>query len=132
VAHRLIVDRDGDLHSDLHARFRSRRSGMDLAGAVGAVVLGNLVVLLPIALTRTPARATASPSPCSPAARSGSSARTSRDSAGPRGLRLVRHPDMDRRLAIYKLVEVIWPGIATLPQILPSFVGLNTGSFSAL
>src|SRR5207248_1531983 len=31
--------------------------------------------------------------------------------------------------AIYKLVEVLLPGIATLPQILPSFVGLNTGEF---
>src|SRR5439155_3896599 len=31
--------------------------------------------------------------------------------------------------AIYKLIEVIWPGIATLPQILPAFVGLNTGEF---
>src|SRR5207248_7116750 len=31
--------------------------------------------------------------------------------------------------AIYKLVEVLLPGIATLPQILPAFVGLNTGEF---
>src|SRR3989449_220777 len=31
--------------------------------------------------------------------------------------------------AIYKLFEAIWPGIATLPQILPAFVGLNTGEF---
>src|SRR6266513_5705238 len=31
--------------------------------------------------------------------------------------------------AIYKLIEVMWPGIATLPQLLPAFVGLNTGEF---
>src|SRR5919108_259360 len=31
--------------------------------------------------------------------------------------------------AIYKLFEAIWPGIATLPQLLPAFVGLNTGEF---
>ena len=31
--------------------------------------------------------------------------------------------------AIYKLIEVIWPGIGTLPQLLPAFVGLNTGEF---
>src|SRR2546421_48707 len=32
-------------------------------------------------------------------------------------------------IRIYKLVEVLLPGIATLPQILPAFVGLNTGEF---
>src|SRR5258708_39208133 len=26
-------------------------------------------------------------------------------------------------------MEVMWPGIATLPQLLPAFVGLNTGEF---
>jgi NCS1 family nucleobase:cation symporter-1 len=31
--------------------------------------------------------------------------------------------------AIYKLLEVLWPGIATLPQLLPGFVGLGTGEF---
>ena len=31
--------------------------------------------------------------------------------------------------AIYKLIGVMWPGIATLPQLLPAFVGLNTGEF---
>src|SRR2546426_432428 len=31
--------------------------------------------------------------------------------------------------AIYKLFEAMWPGIATLPQFLPAFVGLNTGEF---
>ena len=29
--------------------------------------------------------------------------------------------------AIYKLIEVMWPGIATLPRILPAAVGLGTG-----
>jgi NCS1 family nucleobase:cation symporter-1 len=29
--------------------------------------------------------------------------------------------------AIYKLLEVMWPGIATLPRILPAFLGLGTG-----
>ena len=29
--------------------------------------------------------------------------------------------------AIYKLLEVMWPGIATLPRILPAFMGLGTG-----
>jgi len=31
--------------------------------------------------------------------------------------------------AIYKLIEAMWPGIATLPLLLPAFVGLNTGEF---
>ncbi len=29
--------------------------------------------------------------------------------------------------AIYKLLEVMWPGIATIPRILPAFMGLGTG-----
>src|SRR5688500_13476320 len=29
--------------------------------------------------------------------------------------------------AIYKLLEVMWPGIAQLPRILPGWVGLGTG-----
>jgi NCS1 family nucleobase:cation symporter-1 len=29
--------------------------------------------------------------------------------------------------AIYKLLEVMWPGIATLPRVLPAFLGLGTG-----
>jgi NCS1 family nucleobase:cation symporter-1 len=29
--------------------------------------------------------------------------------------------------AIFKLVEVMWPGIATLPRVLPAFMGLGTG-----
>jgi NCS1 family nucleobase:cation symporter-1 len=29
--------------------------------------------------------------------------------------------------AIFKLLEVLWPGIATLPAILPAWVGLGTG-----
>lgn len=29
--------------------------------------------------------------------------------------------------AIYKLLEVLWPGIATLPAVLPAWVGLGTG-----
>ena len=29
--------------------------------------------------------------------------------------------------AIFKLLEVLWPGIATLPQIFPGWVGLGTG-----
>jgi NCS1 family nucleobase:cation symporter-1 len=31
--------------------------------------------------------------------------------------------------AIFKLLEVMWPGIATLPRVLPEFVGLGTGEF---
>ena len=29
--------------------------------------------------------------------------------------------------AIYKLLEVMWPGIATIPRVLPAFMGLGTG-----
>ena len=29
--------------------------------------------------------------------------------------------------AIYKLLEVMWPGIVTLPRVLPAFMGLGTG-----
>jgi nucleobase:cation symporter-1, NCS1 family len=31
--------------------------------------------------------------------------------------------------AIFKLLEVGWPGIATLPRVLPNWVGLGTGEF---
>jgi len=33
--------------------------------------------------------------------------------------------------AIYLLVKVIWPGIATLPNFIPGFIGIGTGEFAA-
>ena len=104
--------------------------GWTWQAAVGAVVLGNLVVLVPIALNSYAGTRYGIPFPV-----------LARASFGVLGANI---PAILRALvacgwfgiqtwiggwAIYKLVEVLLPGIATLPQILPAFVGLNTGEF---
>ena len=104
--------------------------GWTWQAAVGAVVLGNFVVLLPIALNSYAGMRYGIPFPV-----------LARASFGVLGANL---PAILRGLvacgwfgiqtwiggwAIYKLIEVMWPGIAALPQILPAFVGLNTGEF---
>jgi len=105
-------------------------SGWTWQAAVGAVVLGNVVVLIPIALNSHAGTRYGIPFPVLARA--------------PFGVLGANIPAVLRALvacgwfgiqtwiggwAIYKLIEVIWPGIATLPQILPAFIGLNTGEF---
>ena len=105
-------------------------SGWTWQAAVGAVILGNVVVLVPIALNSHAGTRYGIPFPV-----------LARASFGVLGANI---PALLRGLvacgwfgiqtwiggwAIYKLIEVIWPGIATLPQMLPAFVGLNTGEF---
>jgi NCS1 family nucleobase:cation symporter-1 len=104
--------------------------GWTWQAAVGAVILGNVVVLLPIALNSHAGTRYGIPFPV-----------LARVSFGVLGANI---PALLRALvacgwfgiqawiggwAIYKLIEVLWPGIATLPQLLPAFVGLNTGEF---
>ena len=105
-------------------------SGWTWQAAVGAVILGNVVVLVPIALNSHAGTRYGIPFPV-----------LARASFGVLGANI---PALLRGLvacgwfgiqtwiggwAIYKLIEVLWPGIATLPQLLPAFVGLNTGEF---
>ncbi len=33
--------------------------------------------------------------------------------------------------AIYQLAKIVWPGIATLPPLVPGFLGITTGEFAA-
>jgi NCS1 family nucleobase:cation symporter-1 len=104
--------------------------GWTWQAAVGAVILGNVVVLVPIALNSHAGTRYGVPFPV-----------LARASFGVHGANI---PALLRGLvacgwfgiqtwiggwAIYKLIEVLWPGIATLPQMLPAFVGLNTGEF---
>ena len=104
--------------------------GWTWQAAVGAVVLGNIVVLVPIALNSHAGTRYGIPFPV-----------LARASFGVFGANV---PAVLRALvacgwfgiqtwiggwAIYKLVEVMWPGIATLPGVLPAFVGLGTGEF---
>ena len=104
--------------------------GWTWQAAVGAVVLGNVVVLIPIALNSYAGTRYGIPFPV-----------LARSSFGVVGANL---PALLRGLvacgwfgiqtwiggwAIYKLLEVLWPGIATLPAFLPKFVGLGTGEF---
>ena len=104
--------------------------GWTWQAAVGAVVLGNVVVLLPIALNSHAGTRYGIPFPV-----------LARASFGVFGANV---PALLRALvacgwfgiqtwiggwAIFKLLEVMWPGIATLPQVLPGFVGLGTGEF---
>src|SRR2546425_9272646 len=42
---------------------------------------------------------------------------------------MIRRPPRSTLFPYTTLFRSIWPGIATLPQILPAFVGLNTGEF---
>ena len=104
--------------------------GWTWQAAVGAVVLGNVVVLLPIALNSHAGTRYGIPFPV-----------MARASFGVFGANV---PALLRAFvacgwfgiqtwiggwAIFKLLEVIWPGIATLPRLLPEFVGLGTGEF---
>ncbi len=104
--------------------------GWTWQAAVGAVVLGNVVVLLPIALNSHAGTRYGIPFPV-----------MARASFGVFGANV---PALLRALvacgwfgiqtwiggwAIFKLLEVMWPGIATLPRVLPEFVGLGTGEF---
>ncbi len=104
--------------------------GWTWQAAVGAVVLGNFVVLIPIALNSHAGTRYGIPFPV-----------LARASFGVLGANV---PALLRALvacgwfgiqtwiggwAIFKLLEVLWPGIATLPNVLPGFVGLGTGEF---
>ncbi|HET9707246.1 MAG TPA: NCS1 family nucleobase:cation symporter-1 [Gemmatimonadales bacterium] len=104
--------------------------GWTWQAAVGAVVLGNVVVLIPIVLNSSAGTRYGVPFPV-----------LARSSFGVVGANL---PAILRGLvacgwfgiqtwiggwAIYKLLEALWPGIATLPAFLPKFVGLGSGEF---
>jgi NCS1 family nucleobase:cation symporter-1 len=104
--------------------------GWTWQAAVGAVVLGNLVVLVPIALNSHAGTRYGIPFPV--LARASFGVLGANVPALLRGLVACGWFGIQTWIggwAIYKLVEVLWPGIATLPQLLPGFVGLNTGEF---
>ena len=104
--------------------------GWTWQAAVGAVVLGNLVVLLPIALNSHAGTRYGIPFPV--LARASFGVLGANVPALLRGLVACGWFGIQTWIggwAIYKLIEVMWPGIATLPQLLPAFVGLNTGEF---
>ena len=104
--------------------------GWTWQAAVGAVILGNVVVLLPIALNSHAGTRYGIPFPV--LARSSFGLLGANIPALLRGLVACGWFGIQTWIggwAIYKLVEVLWPGIATLPHILPAFVGLNTGEF---
>jgi NCS1 family nucleobase:cation symporter-1 len=104
--------------------------GWTWQAAVASVVLGNLIVLVPIALNSHAGTRYGIPFPV-----------MARAAFGVRGANV---PSLLRAIvacgwfgiqtwiggwAIFKLLEAIWPGIASLPRILPQFVGLGTGEF---
>src|SRR5437667_336929 len=104
--------------------------GWTWQAAVTAVVLGNVVVLLPIALNSHAGTRYGIPFPV--LARAPFGVLGASIPAILRGLVACGWFGIQTWIggwAIYKLFEAIWPGIATLPQILPAFVGLNTGEF---
>ncbi|HZE93672.1 MAG TPA: NCS1 family nucleobase:cation symporter-1, partial [Gemmatimonadales bacterium] len=104
--------------------------GWTWQAAVGAVVLGNFVVLLPIALNSHAGTRYGIPFPV--LARASFGVLGANVPAILRGLVACGWFGIQTWIggwAIYKLIEAIWPGIATLPQLLPTFVGLNTGEF---
>jgi NCS1 family nucleobase:cation symporter-1 len=102
--------------------------GWTWQAAVASVVLGNLIVLVPIALNSHAGTRYGIPFPV-----------MARAAFGVRGANV---PSLLRGIvacgwfgiqtwiggwAIYKLLEAVWPGIATLPAILPAAIGLSTG-----
>jgi len=104
--------------------------GWTWQAAVGAVVLGNVVVLLPIALNSHAGTRYGIPFPV--LARASFGVLGANVPALLRGFVACGWFGIQTWIggwAIYKLIEVMWPGIATLPQLLPAFVGLNTGEF---
>ena len=104
--------------------------GWTWQAAVASVVLGNIIVLIPIALNSHAGTRYGIPFPV-----------MARAAFGVRGAHI---PSLLRAIvacgwfgiqtwiggwAIFKLVEAMWPGIASLPSILPAFVGIGTGEF---
>lgn len=102
--------------------------GWSWQSAVGAIVLGNLIVFLPIVLNSHAGTRYGIPFPV-----------FARAAFGVRGAHV---PALLRAIvacgwfgiqtwiggwAIFKLLEAMWPGIAQLPAILPAWVGLGTG-----
>ena len=102
--------------------------GWSWQAAVGSVVLGNVIVLLPIALNSHAGTRYGIPFPV-----------MARAAFGVRGANV---PSLLRAIvacgwfgiqtwiggwAIFKLLEAMWPGIATLPAVLPPALGLGTG-----
>jgi NCS1 family nucleobase:cation symporter-1 len=102
--------------------------GWSWQAAVASVVLGNVIVLLPIALNSHAGTKYGIPFPV-----------MARAAFGVRGAHV---PSILRAIvacgwfgiqtwiggwAIFKLTETMWPGVAQLPRILPAWVGLGTG-----
>ncbi len=105
-------------------------SGWTWQAAVGSVVLGNIIVLIPIALISHAGTRYGIPFPV-----------LARSSFGVFGANI---PALLRAIvacgwfgiqtwiggfAIFKLIEVMWPGIATLPLLVPAWFGIGTGEF---
>ncbi|HLZ44954.1 MAG TPA: NCS1 family nucleobase:cation symporter-1 [Gemmatimonadales bacterium] len=104
--------------------------GWTWQAAVLAVILGNVVVLLPIALNSHAGTRYGIPFPV--LARSSFGVLGANIPAILRGLVACGWFGIQTWIggwAIYKLIEAMWPGIATLPAMLPAFVGLNSGEF---
>jgi nucleobase:cation symporter-1, NCS1 family len=105
-------------------------SGWTWQAAVGAVILGNVVVLIPIALNSHAGTRYGIPFPV--LARASFGVLGANVPALLRGLVACGWFGIQTWIggwAIYKLLEVLWPGIAHLPAFLPGFVGLGTGEF---
>lgn len=104
--------------------------GWTWLAAMGSVVLGNLIVLIPIALNSHAGTRYGIPFPV-----------LTRASFGVFGANV---PALLRAVvacgwfgiqtwiggwAIYKLLAAVWLGVTTLPAVLPAWVGLGTGEF---
>ena len=104
--------------------------GWTWQAAVGSVVLGNIIVLIPILLNSHAGTRYGIPFPV-----------LARSAFGVLGANV---PAVLRAVvacgwfgiqtwiggyAIFKLIEALFPGIAHLPKVLPAFVGIGTGEF---
>src|SRR5512132_328030 len=102
--------------------------GMSWKQAIGTILLGNVIVLVPMLLNAHAGTKYGIPFPV-----------FARASFGVLGANV---PAVLRALvacgwfgiqtwiggaAIYQLTKLLWPGVATLPNVVPSFVGIGTG-----
>src|SRR5258707_9620906 len=104
------------------------QGGMSWRQAMITILLGNLIVLVPMVLIAHPGTRFGIPFPV--LARASFGTRGANVPAILRGLVACGWFGIQTWIGgggVYKMIGVIWPRIATLPQILPAFVGLNTG-----
>ena len=92
--------------------------GMNWWQAVGTILLGNLIVLVPMLLNAHAGTKYGIPFPVLVRASFGvRGANLPGRSARAGGMRLVRHPDLDRRPGDPSMLQILWPAASASPAV---------------